>query len=175
MPDSELIIRYGQLADAAILAYFGEQCFRARYGPENKSEDLEAYVYEAFSAEHVSAEFADPKAIFLLGHVGEDLVVYAKLLSHKPPEGVGGKKPVELERLYTAPTHIGEGFGSEMLDFAMEEARHQGFDMMWLDVWEHNDEAIRFYARHGFEECGTCTFTLGDDKQTNTVMCRRVD
>lgn len=37
-----------------------------------------------------------------------------------------------------------------------------GAPEIYLTVFDHNQRAKRFYARHGFEEVGHCTFRLGE-------------
>ncbi|NUO82171.1 hypothetical protein HUU05_19035 [candidate division KSB1 bacterium] len=46
---------------------------------------------------------------------------------------------------------------------------------MWLGVWERNAAAIAFYRKAGFVEVGTQTFQLGEDRQRDFLMARRVD
>lgn len=54
----------------------------------------------------------------------------------------------------------------------MRHALWLGRRTTWLGVWERNDRAIRFYARHGYERCGEHVFQLGDDAQTDYIMQR---
>jgi ribosomal protein S18 acetylase RimI-like enzyme len=43
-----------------------------------------------------------------------------------------------------------------------------------LGVWEFNIKAIRFYHRYGFEAFSTHEFMLGDEKQTDVLMKRKL-
>jgi ribosomal protein S18 acetylase RimI-like enzyme len=43
-------------------------------------------------------------------------------------------------------------------------------DNIWLGVWEHNHQAIKFYTTWGFEKFGDHLFLLGDDPQTDWLM-----
>jgi diamine N-acetyltransferase len=47
-------------------------------------------------------------------------------------------------------------------------------DIVWLGVWEHNQRAIDFYTKWGFEKFGTHVFQLGDDPQTDWLMKKNV-
>lgn len=170
MPDNALRIRHGQLADAAVLAWFGERCFRAAFAADNTPEDMEAYVAQAFNAETFGAELADPAAIFLLAYRGEQLAAYAKLHAGGSPDCVIAKNPVELVRLYVDPERTSGGHGSLLMDEAISEGRERGHDVMWLGVWERNDAARRFYERRGFAEKGSHDFVLGSDRQRDVIM-----
>ena len=48
------------------------------------------------------------------------------------------------------------------MNWAVRTAAELGAPELFLTVFDHNERAKRFYARHGFEEVGHCTFTLGD-------------
>ena len=51
----------------------------------------------------------------------------------------------QIQELYVDPFFQGQGIGSHLIDFAVRE-RHAGH----LFVLEKNDQAIRFYQKHGF-------------------------
>ena len=48
------------------------------------------------------------------------------------------------------------------MNWAVESALEANASELYLTVFDHNERAKRFYARHGFTEVGNCTFTLGD-------------
>jgi ribosomal protein S18 acetylase RimI-like enzyme len=37
-------------------------------------------------------------------------------------------------------------------------------------VWEHNERALEFYRKWGFEKYGQHVFMLGNDAQTDLLM-----
>lgn len=57
---------------------------------------------------------------------------------------------------------------------ALDVARDQGCDVIWLGVWEQNARAQEFYKKWGFERAGQQTFMLGKDPQSDWVMFRPV-
>lgn len=54
----------------------------------------------------------------------------------------------EIRELYVDPFFVNEGIGSKLLAFAVEK----GCDNLWLLA--KNEDAKRFYLRHGFKESG---------------------
>lgn len=63
-----------------------------------------------------------------------------------------------LERKYYNIVEFGvdeeyrrQGVASEMLDFIREEARKRGLDKIELDMWEFNENALKFYEAVGFK------------------------
>ena len=49
-------------------------------------------------------------------------------------------------------------------------AKSEGFKAIWLQVWQKNNKAIRFYQKVGFVVYETATFILGDDVQQDFLM-----
>ena len=55
-----------------------------------------------------------------------------------------------LDELYVAPTRRSGGIGTALLDLARSTARGLGCPEMHINVDEVDEEARRFYERHGF-------------------------
>jgi diamine N-acetyltransferase len=49
-------------------------------------------------------------------------------------------------------------------------AKENGFDLIWLGVWEHNVRAQAFYKHMGFEKFSSHIFMVGNDPQTDFLM-----
>ena len=60
----------------------------------------------------------------------------------------------EILRLYTHPRAWGAGAGRALLDRALAALREAGCSRAWLNTEERNDQARRFYERHGWREEG---------------------
>jgi ribosomal protein S18 acetylase RimI-like enzyme len=56
----------------------------------------------------------------------------------------------------------------------LEAARGAGHETMWLGVWEHNERALAFYRKWGFEVVGEHIFQVGDDPQNDLLMVRQL-
>jgi ribosomal protein S18 acetylase RimI-like enzyme len=57
-----------------------------------------------------------------------------------------------------------------MMDHCLQIAVDEGFDTVWLGVWEHNPKAARFYEKCGFQVFGSHAFWVGNDCQTDNLM-----
>lgn len=51
----------------------------------------------------------------------------------------------KIEMLFLSPEHIGQGFGSRLINFAIKELKADK-----VDVNEQNQHAVDFYAKMGF-------------------------
>jgi ribosomal protein S18 acetylase RimI-like enzyme len=56
-----------------------------------------------------------------------------------------------VENLFVAPAHRDAGVGSELLDAAEAALAADGAEVVVLDVMAANEDARRFYRRHGYD------------------------
>jgi len=66
----------------------------------------------------------------------------------------------------------GSGFGAALMEASVEMARAWHADVLWLGVWEHNDRALAFYARHGFREAGDHVFQIGQQVDRDLILVK---
>ena len=168
---SHLAIRRGVRGDAGALASFAAAAFADTFGPDNRPEDMAAYLAEAFGDARQDAELADPACIILLAEQGGELAGYAMLREGAAPACVGGDA-IEIARLYAGRRWIGAGVGSALMQRCLDDGTSRGHRRIWLGVWERNARAIAFYRRHGFTDVGSQPFLLGSDLQTDRIMTR---
>lgn len=169
MPSS-LNIRPATPSDAALLAAFAARAFRAAFAADNNPTDLEHYIATSFTTEQIAAEITDPQALFLLANQNEQLLGYTKLQFGNTPASLHAPHPVELVRIYVDPERLARGLGSRLLEANLQAAKERGCETIWLGVWEHNQRAIAFYHKWGFEVIGEQSFVLGQDVQRDLLM-----
>jgi ribosomal protein S18 acetylase RimI-like enzyme len=170
-----LAIRRGTVADAPALATFAERIFRQTFGPDNRPEDMDAYVTPAYNDAQQAEELGDPGLDTLLGEVHGELVAFAQLRRGTPPPCVGVPSARELWRFYVGQAWHGRGIAPLMMDAALDSARARGAGAVWLAVWDRNPRAIAFYTRCGFSDVGSRPFLLGSDTQVDLLMLRAFD
>jgi ribosomal protein S18 acetylase RimI-like enzyme len=168
-------IRYATMADKTLLAELGARTFQETFATDNTPENMAAYIAASFSPDKQLAELADPSSVFLIAEVGGSAVGYARLRTGRPPAGITGFQPIEIVRLYALKEWIGRGIGATLMTACLSEAEQRGCDVVWLDVWERNLRARKFYRQWGFVEVGTQLFQLGDDLQNDLLMQRSLN
>ena len=60
----------------------------------------------------------------------------------------------EVKRMYTVPSHQGQGIGGRILELIEALAREEGFTRLVLETGHRHDAAWRVYERGGFARCG---------------------
>ena len=172
---SSLIIRRASKEDTVALADFSRNAFEEAFGAENDTEDMQVYLDTSFSREQIGHELADLETTFLLAYQKDTLVGYAKIQGGPPPDCAHDKEAVQLSRLYVTWACMGRGLGSQLIQACLDESRQQGYEAIWLGVWEKNIPAQRLYERSGFVRSGTKKFVLGSDIQQDVVYTRALD
>jgi GNAT superfamily N-acetyltransferase len=168
------LIRHAEVTDASLLAELGARTFSDTFAADNDSEDMAAYMAEAFSPAKQTEEILDALSFWLIAEIDNEAVGYAQLKASVAPECVTGAMPVELVRFYVVQRWHGSGVGARLMGACLDEARLAGYQTLWLGVWEHNGRAQAFYRKWSFEEVGAHIFQLGSDAQTDVLMARSI-
>lgn len=165
-----ITIKRVQIADTDTLLAFSKKTFYEFFGHLNEPDNMEAYSSVAFTPQRILAELSNPNSEFYFAKLGDEVLGYLKLNFNDAQTEYQDAKAMEVERIYISGEHHGKGIGKQLMDFALDMARSKQFEYVWLGVWEHNDKALGFYERYGFEVCGSHEFMLGEDKQTDLLM-----
>ena len=172
--DVPYTIRAATVADAGRLAEFGAAQFTAAFGADNTPANLAVYLAETYSPEKQAAQLAEPGAPYLIAEEAGATVAYAWLKFDPVPEGVPGRRPMELVRFYVARAWHGRGLAQALMAACIDTARAARADALWLSTWDRNARGIAFYQKQGFRIAGKLTFVVGDDPQTDWLMVREL-
>jgi ribosomal protein S18 acetylase RimI-like enzyme len=168
----ELNITILQINDShiAALQQIGRQSFSETFAESNSAENMAKYLEEAYSYEKLSAELNDPNSIFYFAMMGQDVIGYLKLNVGGSQTEVKDNDALEIERIYVLNSFQGKKVGQILFDKAIQIAKEQNAEFVWLGVWEENKRAIQFYTKNGFVEFDQHVFVLGDEAQTDIMM-----
>jgi ribosomal protein S18 acetylase RimI-like enzyme len=165
-----LIVQQACTADAANIAAFSRQTFYDTFAAFNTKENMDKFMNESFSMDRLMAEVGAEGNIFILALLDGELAGYAKITESNNPPGLGHVSAIEIARIYAGQKVIGQGVGKALMAECLRLAALKNKQMIWLGVWEHNERAISFYKKIGFEKFGEHDFVLGDDVQTDWLM-----
>jgi ribosomal protein S18 acetylase RimI-like enzyme len=87
-----------------------------------------------------------------------------------------GPHPDDLEvvRIYVLSRFQKTGTGHRLMQKAFAEALRQRARQLVLGVYRGNEKALAFYARQGFSEIGTRTFSVGSALFDDYVLGKTV-
>lgn len=160
-------VRLAETADAALIAELSRTAFRQAFAKYNSEADMDLFMNEQFTKEMLMKEVEERDGIFLLAHVLDEAVGYARIrVENKFKQDAA----IEIARLYVLDHVIGKGVGKALMNNCLKLANQMKMKMVWLGVWEKNERAISFYQNYGFEKFGEHLFLLGNDWQTDYLM-----
>jgi ribosomal protein S18 acetylase RimI-like enzyme len=174
MMNTTLSIRTATAADAEMLTELAWRAFYDAYALMNSPENMEAYRRRNFTLQIFSAQFADPRATFLIAEIEGTSAGYVKLLAGNGPDCVKGDSPVEIVRFYVDRQFHGGGVAHKLMQACLDHAKQSGHQTIYLGVWERNPRAIAFYRKWEFETVGSYMFQMGDEAQNDLWMERRL-
>jgi ribosomal protein S18 acetylase RimI-like enzyme len=164
------MIRRADLNDVTLLQYIGKKTFDDTFGNTCTKEDMRGVLELYFNTSQVTSELMDKHDNFFFFE--EDGIVKGYLRINAkhdcPLEPYKNHKSIELVRLYVLKEFHGAGVANNLMDYAHQFARNEGYDCMYLSVWEYNFRARGFYEKHGFINSGIENdFPLGSTPQTD--------
>jgi ribosomal protein S18 acetylase RimI-like enzyme len=169
-----LTVRYGDIADAALIADLSRQTFYETFADQNTKKDMDIFLKVQFTKGRLMLEVGKPEHIFLLAYNEDEIAGYAKLRSNRHPEKLKSKNTLEIARLYATKNMIGKGVGNLLMKTSLSIAGNENKEYVWLGVWKENHRAIRFYEKWGFEIFDECDFILGNDLQKDWLMKKKL-
>lgn len=163
-------MRRATLADLNELLHIAKSTFVATYQKDNKADNFNSYLAEAFTLDKIKSELLNPDSEFYFAEWEGTAVGYLKVNKGEGQTENIGDKALEIERIYVISRYQGAGIGYQLVKEALRIAADYNLSLLWLGVWEKNKKAIRFYERVGFKAFDTHHFNVGDDLQTDILM-----
>lgn len=163
-------IRFATINDAELIAETSRQAFFDTFASFNTKENMDKFLSKQFTKESLIKEVGIAANIFLLAYVENELTGYALMRESSNPIELGNKPSIEIVRFYATKNSIGKGIGKALMQKCIDIAIEKNIEIIWLCVWEHNQRAIDFYTKKGFEKFSDHVFMLGDDVQHDWKM-----
>ncbi len=168
-----MVIRPALPTEAPALARLGERLWRATYAGLIPASNIDLHLAKTFGPTQQAAELADPLSVTLVIDEAGSLLGYAYLKPRAPEAAVPTLpflSPLEVVRFYVDPSLHGTGGAQALMAGVLAWAAATGRDGVWLQVWEQNSRAIRFYAKAGFQDAGEATFRIGDQVDRDRLL-----
>lgn len=165
-----MAIRKGNINDVMLLQSIGRKTFDDTFGGTCTKEDMHGVLESYFNKSQCELELQDPQDNFFFLEEDGTAKGYMRInKKHDCPLGsIASFRSIELMRFYVLKEFHGTGAADKLIHFAFEFARSQGYEFMYLSVWEYNFRARGFYEKHGFVNSGVENdFPLGSTPQTD--------
>jgi ribosomal protein S18 acetylase RimI-like enzyme len=173
MPVITDIVKLG-LADAKPLLALSRKTFYEAFLHMNDPLNMDAYALTAFTEPRLKRELTNPDSEFYFAVITGEIAGYIKLNYKNAQTELKDPTALEVERIYVLEKYQGQQVGKQLIDFAIKIALNAKLAYLWLGVWEHNIKAISFYQKNGFEQFSSHQFKLGNEKQTDILMKKKL-
>ena len=159
-----MMIREAVRDDCLKLAALSIQVWLDTYARDGIRDVLADYVMSNFTGQAFAQLLHRPGYHTLVCVDDGHLLGYVVVNTEAQFEGA--RHGFEIDTLYVQPQQQGRGIGRQLL----AEVGHRIGRHYWLSTWIHNEAAIGFYRRFGFDEIGRLDFHLGDERHENLVL-----
>lgn len=156
------------------LAAIGRRTFAETFVDGNTAEDMEKFLTETYNVKRLTEELQNPDSITFMAYEGDTVLGYLKLNRGAAQTEKGYDNSLEIQRIYVVEEAKGKGIGSCFMEIAETQAKKWNLSYIWLGVWEHNPKAIRFYESRGFTKFSEHVFVVGDDRQIDWLMRKKI-
>lgn len=170
MSQPKIILRSVQDRDFDALLSIAKSTFIATYGAFNTPENMQTYLQTHFSKKALTEQLNDSEVQFFLAEQDDTTLGYLKVNKGSAQTESDFPNTLEIERIYVLSEFHGKGHGKLLLQKAIDVAKNDHLESVWLGVWDQNPKAIAFYERNGFSTFGVHEFILGDEPQRDYIM-----
>lgn len=170
----ETTFRKVELEDLETLQEISIETFKDTFEKDNSEENMNAYIGKACTKEQLEKELKTPGSAFFYLYVQDELAGYLKVNQGEAQTEAVDESGLEIERIYIRVDYKRQGLGTILLNNAFKIAEKNFRTSVWLGVWEHNQPALAFYKKKGFEKIGAHSFFMGDDEQTDFIMRKKM-
>lgn len=163
-------VRRANTDDAAAISRLAARTFALACPPTTSEADIAAHIANELNEQRFRELMA--QAEFHVVDAEGEVCGYIMVVQNPPPIDTAWQRPLELRRFYVDADQQGRGIADALMDTAISVAVQLGSDWIWLGTNVHNQRAIRFYRKHGFEIVGERTFTVGDSLESDHLLAR---
>jgi ribosomal protein S18 acetylase RimI-like enzyme len=162
-------IERASVQHAEILSEIGGDTFYETFKPYNTESDILQYIKKAYAIDVIKHNLINPNIAYYLCYDAGIVIGYIKLIHHATYKGLINLT-IELEKIYVLSAYFGSGAGKLLMQQAIQHSKENGFESLFLGVWQQNERAINFYKKVGFEVFETRQFQLGESLCDDYMM-----
>jgi len=161
--------------DLQLLQEISIETFNDTFKDQNSAANMKAYLERAFNLKQLEKELSAISSNFFFIYHNEEPAGYIKVNINDAQSEKMGDESLEIERIYIRNKFQGKGLGKYLINKGIELANEQSKKIIWLGVWEKNDNAIGFYKKLGFVQTGAHSFYMGDEEQIDIIMSKTLE
>ena len=161
---------------AAELAALAQNIYREYYLHLWLPGGADWYMHEhAYHPGKIKTELEDAQNLHYIVYDNDAATGYLKLKLGSKLPGDEQRNALEIERIYLHRHAAGKGTGKQLMLFSEDIARLHHKDLIFLKAMDSSHDAIAFYKKLGYRECGTHTlpFPLMKEEYRGMVVLKK--
>ncbi|MBS4538985.1 GNAT family N-acetyltransferase [Clostridium sp. D2Q-11] len=162
------------IEDSCKLQKISYETFNETFKDQNSPENINSYLERSFNLKQIEKELSNTFSHFFFVYHNNEVAGYLKVNTNDAQTEDMGDDSLEIERIYIINKFQKHGLGKSLLNKAVEIAIELNKKKIWLGVWEQNENAIAFYKKMGFVQIGDHSFYMGDEKQIDFIMTKKL-
>jgi ribosomal protein S18 acetylase RimI-like enzyme len=177
--DSKIVFQRLNSGNANELSSLAKEIYKEHYLHLWHEGGADWYMNEyAYPSEKLKNELADTNNAYFIAYEDKQAIGYLKIKLHSVLEGAGHLDTMEIERIYLYKNATGRGIGKQLIRFAFTIAKEQNKQLVFLKAMDSSLDAIAFYQKSGFEQCGIFSlpmpaFTLMKEAYRGMVIMKK--
>lgn len=174
---SEITMRRITLEDVPALSIMSKETFFDTFTGTCTEKDMQVFLEQYYNEAQLTKDIAEEQIDFFFAEVNGVPAGYLSFRDEQPDFAeTKGSTALELKRFYVSKEFHGKGLAHAMMDFFIDHAVAQAYNVVFLGVWEFNFRAQKFYQKHGFKLTEHWhPFPIESTPQTDVYMIRYLD
>jgi diamine N-acetyltransferase len=148
--------------DTQLLVNIGSVSFFESHGSSGPETEIKEYIESTYSPKSVEKELKRENNIIHGLFYNGEIAAYSKIVYSQPTSLLEYSNVTHLERIYVLKKFYDYKLGQILLDYNIQLSKNKRETGIWLNVWQGNERAIRFYKRNGFVVIGHRDYKLTD-------------
>ncbi|HMB99737.1 MAG TPA: GNAT family N-acetyltransferase [Flavobacteriaceae bacterium] len=140
--------------DQAKLEKLVDRVYKPVYKHLWKNENYHWYINRFYSKENLEKELNEPESEYYFVIYKSQDVGILRIDYNRPLIGYKKESHVYLHRIYLGTEAQGQGIGKALFDWVEQRAKEKGKSSIWLKAMDTQEQALRFYAKLGYENIG---------------------
>lgn len=165
-------IRRATPEDAERLAALASRSFTETFGHLYPPADLDHFLTTSYTPQTQREALSDPQRAVWLLEQGDEAIGHVYVGPCGLPHADVAAGDGEIKRLYVLRQAHNGGWGTRLMQVAMDWLLREGPRTLWVGVWSENLGAQRFYARWGFAKVGDYEFPVGATRDHEFILRR---
>jgi ribosomal protein S18 acetylase RimI-like enzyme len=108
------------------------------------------YVNSQYSKENILKELSNTKSNYYFILFKGEIIGNFRFIWDDKLKGLSEEKQLKLHRIYLHPKTQGKGIGKQLLAWLEEKASEKGYQIIWLDAMNEQEQAFQFYKNLGY-------------------------